>query len=101
MAFSGNLLTLYLFYEMLSLSTWPLVAHHQDKESRGGGRKYLTFLLGGSVGLVLPAMIVLFTLGGNLTFADNIHTGIIPDGTGTPWCSACFLPVCSGLPKTG
>jgi len=56
-AFAGNLLTLYLFYEMLSLATWPLVTHHQDKEARGGGRKYLTYLLGTSVGFALPALI--------------------------------------------
>ena len=38
-AFSANLLTLYLFYEMLSLATYPLVTHHQDKEARSSGRK--------------------------------------------------------------
>ncbi len=56
-AFAGNLLTLYLFYEILSLATWPLVTHHQDKEARSGGRKYLTYLLGTSVGFALPALI--------------------------------------------
>ena len=44
-AFAANLLTLYLFYEMLSLSTYPLVTHHQDKEARFAGRKYLTYLM--------------------------------------------------------
>ena len=38
-AFSANLLTLYLFYEMLSLSTYPLVTHKQDAEARSAGRK--------------------------------------------------------------
>ena len=47
-AFAANLLTLYLFYEMLSLATFPLVTHHQDREARGGGRTYLTYLLGTS-----------------------------------------------------
>jgi len=56
-AFAGNLLTLYLFYEMLSLATWPLVTHHQDKEARTGGRKYLAYLLGTSVGFALPALV--------------------------------------------
>src|SRR6266700_4522568 len=41
-AFSDNLLTLYLFYEIVSICTYPLVAHHQDEESYEGGRKYLT-----------------------------------------------------------
>jgi multicomponent Na+:H+ antiporter subunit D len=43
-AFSANLLTLYLFYEMLSLTTYPLVTHHQDEEARTSGRKYLTYI---------------------------------------------------------
>jgi len=58
-AFAGNLFTLYLFYEMLSLSTWPLVTHHQDKEARTGGRTYLSYLLGTSIAFAIPA--ILFT----------------------------------------
>jgi len=64
-AFAGNLLTLYLFYEMLSLATWPLVTHHQDKEARTGGRKYLTYLLGTSVGFALPALIFCYVKASN------------------------------------
>jgi multicomponent Na+:H+ antiporter subunit D len=46
-AFSDNLLTLYLFYEIVSITTYPLVAHHQDEEGYEGGRKYLTYLTTG------------------------------------------------------
>lgn len=67
-AFSANLLTLYLFYEILSLATWPLVTHHQDKEARGGGRTYLSYLLGTSVGFVLPALIFCYLRSGSLDF---------------------------------
>ncbi len=67
-AFSANLLTLYLFYEMLSLSTYPLVTHKQDAEARSAGRKYLTYLLGTSVALTLPAMILIYVLTGTLEF---------------------------------
>ena len=67
-AFSENLLTLYLFYEMLSLSTYPLVTHKQDAEARSAGRKYLTYLLGSSVALTLPAMILIYTMTGTLDF---------------------------------
>ena len=72
-AFSANLLTLYIFYELLSMSTWPLVTHHQDKEARTGGRTYLTYLLGTSVGFLLPAMIFCYVKsGGNaMEFADG------------------------------
>lgn len=64
-AFSGNLFTLYLFYEMLSLATYPLVTHHQDKEARTGGRTYLTYLLTTSIGFVLPALIFVFVKTGS------------------------------------
>jgi multicomponent Na+:H+ antiporter subunit D len=70
-AFSANLLTLYLFYEMLSLATYPLVTHHQDREARSSGRKYLVYILGGSIGLVLPAMIYVYFSTGTLTFAPQ------------------------------
>ncbi|MDA7921584.1 monovalent cation/H+ antiporter subunit D family protein [Verrucomicrobiales bacterium] len=71
-AFAGNLLTLYLFYELLSLSTWPLVTHHQDKEARGGGRTYLTHLLGTSVAFGIPAITyTYFKSGGDLSFAGD------------------------------
>ncbi|MDQ1335834.1 MAG: multicomponent Na+:H+ antiporter subunit, partial [Thermodesulfobacteriota bacterium] len=68
-AFSANLLTLYLFYEMLSLATYPLVTHHQDAEARASGRKYLTYILGASIGLALPAMLICYTQTGTLEFA--------------------------------
>lgn len=71
-AFSGNLLTLYLFYEMLSLSTWPLVTHHQDKEARTGGRTYLSYLLGTSIAFAIPAIIFTYVKsGGDLSFAGD------------------------------
>ena len=70
-AFASNLFTLYLFYEMLSLSTFPLVTHHQDEEARSGGRKYLTYLLGTSIGFVLPAMLITYAITGDLTFSSE------------------------------
>jgi multicomponent Na+:H+ antiporter subunit D len=67
-AFSANLLTMYLFYEMLSLATYPLVTHHQDREARASGRKYLLYIMGTSIGLALPAMLLSYQLGGTLEF---------------------------------
>lgn len=67
-AFAGNLLTLYLFYEVLSLSTYPLVVHHQDEAAKISGRKYLTYILTSSIGLVLPAMIICYSVAHSLDF---------------------------------
>ena len=69
-ALSSNLLTLYIFYEILSLSTYPLVTHHQDGQARSAGRRYLAFIMGGSVGLVLPAMLTVYMMTGSLSFGS-------------------------------
>lgn len=74
-AFSANLFTLYLFYEMLSFATYPLVTHHQDAEARSSGRKYLLYIVGASIGLVLPAMVVSYYLSGTLEFSGQ---GFLP-----------------------
>ncbi|MEM8953528.1 MAG: monovalent cation/H+ antiporter subunit D family protein [Verrucomicrobiota bacterium] len=83
-AFSANLLTMYVFYEMLSLATFPLVTHHQDKEARTGGRTYLTYLLGSSIGFALPAMIFTYVRsGGNLDFSmAGVLAGTVTGGEG-------------------
>ena len=77
-AFADNLLTLYLFYEIVSICTYPLVAHHQDEESYESGKKYLTYLTSTAKGLVLPAMVLIYVLTGSLDFANNTSTGILP-----------------------
>ncbi len=70
-AFAGNLLTLFLFYEMLTLVTWPLVTHHGDADARRGGRLYLGFLLGTSIALLLPAVIATWAIAGSLDFVPG------------------------------
>jgi multicomponent Na+:H+ antiporter subunit D len=79
-AFSDNLLTLYLFYEIVSICTYPLVAHHQDREGYAGGKRYLVYLTTAAKGLILPAMALIYVLSGTLDFATNVHTGILPAG---------------------
>jgi len=67
-AFAGNLLTLFLFYEVLTLSTYPLVSHKGDKATVTSARTYLGILLGTSIGLLLPAIIWTYAATGTLTF---------------------------------
>ncbi len=67
-AYSSNLLTLFLFYEALTLITYPLVTHHGDAEARSGGRVYLGLLLGTSIVLLLPAVIATWWIAGTLEF---------------------------------
>ena len=97
-AFAGNLFTLYLFYEMLSLSTFPLVTHHQDKEARGGGRKYLTYLLATSIGFALPAMIITYVTTGTLEFNS---AGIFAADTSPVLLTSMLLLFVFGFAKAG
>jgi multicomponent Na+:H+ antiporter subunit D len=70
-ALAGNLLTLYLFYEALTLVTWPLVTHHGDDEARRGGRTYLALLLASSLLFFLPAIAVTWWISGTLDFTPG------------------------------
>lgn len=67
-AFAGNLLTLFIFYEVLTLSTYPLVTHKENEDARRGGRTYLGILIATSIGLQLPAIIWTYNLTGTTDF---------------------------------
>ncbi len=70
-ALAGNLLTLYLFYELLTFVTYPLVTHHGDDPARKGGRTYLALLLLSSMLFLLPAMAITWWVGGTLDFTPG------------------------------
>ena len=71
LAFSANMFTLFLFYEILTLSTYPLVAHKGTPEAIAGARTYLGILMGTSIGLLLVAVIWTYTLTGTLDFTNG------------------------------
>ena len=100
-AFADNLFTLYLFYEIVSICTYPLVAHHQDAEGYEGGKKYLVYLTATAKGLVLPAMILIYVLTGTLDFADNIQTGILPPDASRAVVTALYICCILGFAKNG
>ncbi|MDR3038445.1 MAG: monovalent cation/H+ antiporter subunit D family protein [Candidatus Adiutrix sp.] len=68
-AMSANVFTLYLFYEVISVFTYPLVAHHEDAEGFAGAKKYLVYLMGTSKLFLLPAMALTYVLAGGLDFS--------------------------------
>ncbi len=70
-AFSGNLLTLFVFYEFLTLSTFPLVTHHGTEEAKRAGRVYLGLLLGTSIAFLLFAIIWTWSIAGTLDFVQG------------------------------
>ncbi len=69
-ALSGNLLTFLLFYELLTLATYPLVVHNETGEAFAAGRRYLAFSLGGGLAL-LTAVAWTWQLAGTLDFAPG------------------------------
>jgi multicomponent Na+:H+ antiporter subunit D len=74
-AFSANLFTLFLFYEALTLATYPLVAHKETPEARAGGRTYIIYLLGAAKLFLVAAIILTFNIAGTLEFRQG---GILP-----------------------
>ena len=70
-AFADNLFTLFVFYEVLTLSTYPLVTHAGTQEARQGGRTYLGILMATSMGFLLLAVVWTWKLTGNVTFTSG------------------------------
>ena len=108
-AASANLFTLYIFFELLTLVTLPLVDHGHDKESYRAGRSYLTYLIGGA-SLGFAAMVILhqygaglFAPGGSMTQSALSHPGLMKAaylmgffGFGA---KAAVFPLCRWLPR--
>ena len=76
-AFAANLITLFIFYEILTLSTYPLVTHKGSEDAKRGGRVYLGILLTTSICFLLPAIIWTYVLAGSTEFTNG---GILNNG---------------------
>ncbi|ANL35582.1 monovalent cation/H+ antiporter subunit D family protein [Rhizobium phaseoli] len=70
-AFAANLFTLVIFYEVLSLVTYPLVYHHEDEQGWTGSRKYLVYLMGASKSVLLAALALTYHIAGSLDFVTG------------------------------
>ena len=100
-AFSDNLFTMYLFYEVVSICTYPLVAHHQDQEGYDGGRKYLVYLTATAKAFLLPAMVLVYVLTGTLDFSMDITTGIFGPEINKPLVIMLYVFCLFGFAKNG
>ena len=74
-SYSGNLMMLFIFYEVLTFSTYPLVTHNQTKSAKDAGRLYMGILVSTSLLLFLPAILWVWVVSGTLEFTRG---GIIP-----------------------
>jgi multicomponent Na+:H+ antiporter subunit D len=69
-ALAGNLVTFLLFYELLTITTYPLIVHRGHDEARAGGRAYLLYTVGGGA-VLLVGIAWLHSLGGPVEFGDT------------------------------
>lgn len=107
-AFSANLLTFILFYEMLTIATYPLVIHNEKKEAINAGRKYLAFTLTAGLLLVAASAMVYhytgtldFTPGGvfgDVTLPHQLMLVIFILFLGAVGVKAGIMPIHSWLP---
>jgi len=79
-AFSANMFSLFVFYEMITLITYPLVTHSGTEEAKSAGRMYLGYLLGTSICLLLLAIIWTWSITGTLDFVQGgVFDNEVPD----------------------
>jgi multicomponent Na+:H+ antiporter subunit D len=86
-AFSANLLTFVLFYEILTLATYPLVIHKETPGAISAGRKYLTYLLTGGLALIAAAALT-YIYAGTLDFKAG---GFLSNLSGEPNLMLLFV----------
>jgi multicomponent Na+:H+ antiporter subunit D len=69
-AFAGNLVTLFVFYELFSLLSYPLITHDRSREAMAAGLKYLVYIVGAG-SFILVGTILIFHLGGETEFTRS------------------------------
>jgi multicomponent Na+:H+ antiporter subunit D len=95
-AFAGNLLTLFLCYEILTIATYPLVAHAGSDEARRGARTYIGILLTTSIALQLLAILITYTVTGSLDFREG---GILAGKLDPAWAGLLYALFIFGIGK--
>ena len=93
-AFAANLLTIFVFYELLSVATYPLVAHDETDEARAAGRKYLLYTFFGGGVLVLGGAVLVYALAGTTTFGATAQGLATADPT---LAKAAFAMLAAGF----
>ena len=97
-AFSANLITLFVFYEILSLATVPLVGHKETEEAIQGARKYFLYLMTMSKTFLLAGIIIVYTIAGTTDFQAH---GLLRNQVGTPLLFWTFFLFLYGFAKGG
>lgn len=77
---ASNLFTLFIFYEVLTVATYPLVIHDETGKAMAAGRKYLAYTLSGGV-FLLFSLVLTYDIAGTLSFAE---TGFLSANMASP-----------------
>lgn len=92
-AFAANLFTMFIFYETLTVCTYPLIIHEQSPEALQAGRKYIIYSLGGGATLMISLATTYF-LSGNLNLGQR---GILPATSSTTTLYFLFIAFTVGF----
>lgn len=97
--FSANLITFFIFFEVLTVATYPLVVHYRDEEGVKSGRKYLAYtLISGQ--LFFAAIVIVYAVSGTMEFRPG---GFLTDEMlPMPWALIVFFMMTgAGIVKAG
>lgn len=99
LCFAANLLTFFIFFEVLTVATYPLVVHYRDSEGTRSGRKYLAYtLISGQI--FFAAIVIVYAVSGTLEFKPGgfLNGKLLP----MPWAFLVFvMMIGAGIVKAG
>ena len=99
LCFAANLITFFIFFEVLTVATYPLVVHYRDEEGTKSGRKYLAYtLISGQI--FFAAIVIVYSVSGSMDFTPGgfLTEEMLP----MPWALLVFfMMVGAGMVKAG
>ena len=99
LCFAANLITFFIFFEVLTVATYPLVVHYRDAEGTASGRKYLAYtLISGQI--FFAAIVIVYSASGTMDFRPGgfLTSDMLP----MPWAFVVFfMMVGAGIVKAG
>ena len=99
LCFAANLITFFIFFEVLTVATYPLVVHYRDEEGVKSGRKYLAYtLISGQI--FFAAIVIVYAVSGTMDFKPGgfLTADMLP----LPWALIVFfMMVGAGMVKAG
>ncbi len=99
LCFAANLITFFIFFEVLTVATYPLVAHYRDEEGTRSGRKYLAYtLISGQI--FFAAIVIVYSVSGTMDFVPGgfLTADMLP----LPWALIVFFMMLgAGIVKAG